>query len=171
MNTLSTQELISKIEENNVILIDVRPIAAYNGWTLQNEQRGGHVPSAKSIPLQWTQYMDWIEVLEEKNISREQPVVVYGYDNDDSLQMAQKLEELGYGQITTYNHFVEEYAGNPDLPLDKLPRYKHLVYPEWIKQLTASNRLTLMGTIMSFAIPITIISKITTKDIFPVRYR
>jgi len=135
MNTLSTQELITSSEDANNILIDVRPIAAYNGWTLQNEQRGGHIPGAKSIPLQWTQYMDWVEVLEEKNISREQPVVVYGYNGDDSLQMAQKLDELGYQQVMTYNNFLDEWAANPDLPLDKLPRYKHLVYPEWIKQL------------------------------------
>jgi len=86
MNTLSTQELITSSEDANNILIDVRPIAAYNGWTLQNEQRGGHIPGAKSIPLQWTQYMDWVEVLEEKNISREQPVVVYGYNGDDSYR-------------------------------------------------------------------------------------
>jgi thiosulfate/3-mercaptopyruvate sulfurtransferase len=141
MNTLPTQELISKIEETNVTLIDIRPIAAYNGWTLQNEQRGGHIPGAKSIPLQWTQYMDWIEVLEEKNISREQHLVVYGYDSNDSLKMAQKLDALGYQQVMTYNHFADEWAANPDLPLDKLPRYKHLVYPKWGKQLIDGEQL------------------------------
>ena len=132
---LSTSSLAKRINDSNTILIDIRPIAAYNGWMLQNENRGGHIPGAKSIPFQWTQYMDWIEVLEEKKISSEQSVVVYGYDDDDSLQMARKLDELGYEHIAIYNHFVNEWTANPVLPLDKLPRYKHLVYPEWVKQL------------------------------------
>ncbi|PAU94771.1 thiosulfate sulfurtransferase [Aliifodinibius salipaludis] len=135
MNTLSTQELISKLEKTNAILIDVRPIAAYNGWALQNEQRGGHIPGAKSIPMQWTQYMDWVEVLEEKSISRDQPVVVYGYDENQSNEMYTKLIDLGYSDVEIYTNFVEEWAGNSDLPLNQLPRYKHLVYPEWIKNL------------------------------------
>lgn len=135
MTTLSTQELISKLEETNPILIDVRPIAAYNGWALQKEQRGGHIPGAKSIPLQWTQYMDWVEVLEEKNISKEKAVVVYGYDEEQSAGMAAKLIDLGYSDVRVYNTFIEEWAGNPDLPLDRLPRFKHLVFPEWVKKL------------------------------------
>ncbi|MGM0546533.1 MAG: rhodanese-like domain-containing protein [Bacteroidota bacterium] len=135
MNTLSTQELISKLEETNAILIDVRPIAAYNGWALQDEQRGGHIPGAKSIPLQWTQYMDWVEVLEEKNISEEQSVIVYGYDDEQSTEMATKLADLGYSDVEVYNNFTNEWSNDPDLPLDQLPRYKHLVYPEWVKKL------------------------------------
>ncbi|MEL7833099.1 rhodanese-like domain-containing protein [Fodinibius sp. Rm-B-1B1-1] len=135
MNTLFTQELIANIEETDAVLIDIRPIAAYNGWTLEGEKRGGHIPSAKSIPLQWTEYMDWIEVLEEKNIRKEQPVIIYGYTKENSTMMAQKLDKLGFQQIMTYNHFVDEWAANWDLPLDKLPRYKHLVYPQWVKQL------------------------------------
>src|SRR6056297_1308988 len=106
MNTVSTQELISILEETNATLIDVRPIAAYNGWALQGEQRGGHIPGAKSIPLQWTQYMDWVEVLEEKNISKEKPIVVYGYNKEQSNEMTAKLVDLGYSDIMVYNNFI-----------------------------------------------------------------
>ncbi|MDZ7691919.1 MAG: rhodanese-like domain-containing protein [Balneolaceae bacterium] len=63
---LSTSLLVKKLDQADSIIIDVRPIAAYNGWALQGEQRGGHIARAKSIPLMWTQYMDWVEVLEEK---------------------------------------------------------------------------------------------------------
>ncbi|MDZ7659012.1 hypothetical protein [Fodinibius sp.] len=52
MNTLSTQKLISKIKKTNAILIDARPIAAYNGWKLEGEERGEHLPVVKGIPLQ-----------------------------------------------------------------------------------------------------------------------
>lgn len=135
MNILSTQELITTLKETDVTLIDIRPIAAYNGWALQNEQRGGHIPGAKSIPLQWTQYMDWVEVLEEKNITKGQPIIVYGYEEEQSAEMAAKLINLGYSNIHLYNNYIEEWVGNPDLPLHQLSRFKHLVYPEWVKKL------------------------------------
>jgi len=136
ISKLSTGELVQKTGmEEQCIIIDIRPIAAYNGWTLQGERRGGHIPGAKSIPLQWTQYMDWVEVLEEKNITEERPIVVYGYSATDSLEMAKQLRKLGYGDICVYNNFVHEWTTNPKLPMDRLPRYPHLVYPKWVRQL------------------------------------
>lgn len=135
MNELSTQELTQHIDNLNTVLIDVRPIAAYNGWTLKGEERGGHIPGARSIPLQWTDYMDWIEVLEEKNITEDRSVIVYGYSPKESDKMAVKLRELGYQDVATYTGFVDEWSKNTELPLNKLPRYQHLVYPDWIKQL------------------------------------
>ncbi len=48
---ISTQELITLIENTDTKLIDVRPIDAYNGWKMQNEKRGGHIKGAKSLPL------------------------------------------------------------------------------------------------------------------------
>lgn len=134
MNELSTQELANKLDNPNTVLIDIRPIAAYNGWALNKEPRGGHIAGAKSIPMQWTQYMDWVEVLEEKDITRDHSITLYGYSSKESFEMAQKLGDLGFQDIAVYNNF-EEWAGNPDLPMEQLARYKQLVYPEWIKQL------------------------------------
>jgi len=65
---LSTKELLSFIENKNGIIIDIRPVDAYNGWTLKNEKRGGHIKGAKSLPLKWTKYIDWIEIVRSKNI-------------------------------------------------------------------------------------------------------
>lgn len=134
MNELSTQELAQKFDSLDTILIDIRPIAAYNGWALQGERRGGHIAGAKSIPMQWTQYMDWVEVLEEKNITKGHSIIIYGYDAEETLQMAKRLQKLGYENVSLYNHFVE-WAANPKLSMNKLPRYQQLVYPEWVKQL------------------------------------
>lgn len=132
---ISTHELFNKIDQPETRIIDIRPIAAYNGWALEGEQRGGHIPGAKSIPLQWTEYMDWIEVLEEKNITKDSSIIVYGYDKEGSHQMAQKLHKLGFEDVAMYNGFMEEWSANPEMPLEKLPKFKHLVYPEWVKQL------------------------------------
>ncbi len=132
---LSTSNLMELIELPDSTLIDIRPIAAYNGWELKGEARGGHIPGAKSIPLQWTDYMDWVEVLEEKNITKDQTVILYGYSGDETQKMAQILTRLGYNEVLIYNKFIEEWSADKARSLEKLPRYKNLVYPKWVKQL------------------------------------
>src|SRR5699024_8398036 len=131
---LSTMDLVEERNRPDSVIVDIRPLAAYNGWPLQGEPCGGHIPGAKSLPQQWTQYMDWVEVLDEKNIAG-QCVILYGYDAEKTDQMAGKLQDLGFQQISTYHHFIDEWTQNSERPMDQLPRYKHLVYPEWVKQL------------------------------------
>lgn len=140
LSTFSTDELKYFIDESTGKVIDIRPIAAYNGWRLQNENRGGHIPKAKSIPLKWTRYMDWVEVLEEKNIRKDEPVVVYGYDGESTRSMAKKLLDLSYTDVRIYDGFLSEWSANKELPLDRLERYQQLVHPEWIKQLIDGER-------------------------------
>ena len=49
---MSTTTTIQKIEPGRlrpgVQPIDIRPTAAYNGWALEGESRGGHIPGAIS---------------------------------------------------------------------------------------------------------------------------
>ena len=65
---MSTGEVVSLLEKPSVQIIDVRPVDAYNGWKLAGEQRGGHIPAARSIPLKWFNYIDWIEIVRKKEI-------------------------------------------------------------------------------------------------------
>lgn len=140
ISTISTQQLQEFITNNKGRLLDIRPIAAYNGWRLRNESRGGHIPKAKSIPFEWTRYLDWIEVLDEKEIRKEETLVIYGYDAEESQNMAHKLLDLGYQDIKVYNGFWDEWVTDNDLPLDYLERFEQLVYPEWIHQLINEER-------------------------------
>ncbi|MEX0720171.1 MAG: rhodanese-like domain-containing protein [Balneolaceae bacterium] len=136
---LTTTELAQNLAKPDFTLIDIRPIEAYNGWKLKGEKRGGHIPGAKSIPFRWTQYMDWVEVLDEKNIQKEHPVVIYSYNKGNSSDMANQLFDLGFKKVSVYNRFLEEWASSPDHPLDKLPRYRNLVYPGWVNDLINGN--------------------------------
>ena len=52
--TISTSELVKQLENPGFSVMDVRPIAAYNGWPLLGETRGGHIPGSISLPLSWT---------------------------------------------------------------------------------------------------------------------
>ncbi|NOZ45554.1 MAG: thiosulfate sulfurtransferase [Chlorobi bacterium] len=136
---LSTNEIIQQFESNNSSLIDIRPVDAYNGWKLQNEKRGGHIKGAKSLPVKWANYMDWIEVVRSKNILPENNIIVYGYSSHQSQKVAQLFIKAGYCNIFVYNHFINEWANNNELPMEKLQRYSNLVYPGWVKNIVDGN--------------------------------
>ena len=127
-------------------LLDIRPTAAYNGWPLAGEMRGGHVPGAKHLPFEWTQYMDWVEVVEEKQLSPDRPVTIYGYDADEAEAMAGKLSRLGFDDLWIYDGFVDDWAANPRRPVSRLKRYKQLVPPDWLHGLLHGDAEDTNGT-------------------------
>ena len=77
MKVFSTDEVLRLSRDKETILVDARPIDAYNGWKLQHEKRGGHIQGAKSLPFKWTKYMDWIEIVRSKGILPEKQIVIY----------------------------------------------------------------------------------------------
>ena len=52
--SISTQTLTGAIEDPACIVVDVREIAAFNGWALHHEARGGHLRGAVAFPLECT---------------------------------------------------------------------------------------------------------------------
>ena len=133
MNELLTHQMIELLDNSDVKIIDVRPVDAYNGWKLQGEIRGGHIEGAKSLPVKWTDYMDWIEVVRHKQILPEDRIVVYGYTPDQSQKVAKLFQKAGYLEVSVYNGFLNDWAANDEHPMQQMNRYKHLVYPQWIK--------------------------------------
>ncbi len=132
---VSTAELKMQLNNPQTTLIDIRPVEAYNGWKLKNEARGGHISGARSLPLKWTRYIDWIEIVRSKGIGPEQNLIIYGYDHESSEKVADRFSRSGYNQIAVYNHFLDEWCRDETLKMDHLPRYRQLVYPEWLKTL------------------------------------
>ena len=53
IRSISTQKLAEHLEDTDVVIVDVREMAAFNGWTLHGEARGGHIPGAVAFPLRW----------------------------------------------------------------------------------------------------------------------
>jgi thiosulfate/3-mercaptopyruvate sulfurtransferase len=113
-------------------VLDVRPLAAYQGWRLAGEARGGHVPGAHSLPREWTRYLDWIDVVESRQLDPARPITIYGYSPDDTRDMAGKLERLGFRELRLYDEFVAGWAADPARPLQRLERHRHLVHPQWL---------------------------------------
>ncbi|NQU34252.1 MAG: sulfurtransferase [Bacteroidetes bacterium] len=137
---ITTQELINLRENDTVIVIDIRQVDAYNGWKLQNEARGGHIEGAKSLPMKWTTYMDWIEIVRSKEILPENHIVLYGYKTEDSEKVADLFTRAGYKNISIYNHFVDEWSVNTELPMEHLERYHQLVSADWVNKLISGDK-------------------------------
>lgn len=134
-NKITTQELYSLIDDKNVKIIDIRPINSYNGWKLSNEKRGGHIQGAKSLPIKWSNYIDWIEIVRSKHIVPENSIVIYSYNKEDSEKVAKLFQKAGYDDIKIYTHFIDEWLANEKYPMDHLARYRQLVSADWVKDL------------------------------------
>ncbi len=137
---ISTKELSGLLNSSKLVLVDIRPVDAYNGWKIQNETRGGHIKSAKSLPVKWLKYIDWIEIVRHKNILPENNIVVYGYSDHEAENVAQRFLKSGYNQVSVYNQFIHEWAAYPDLPMEKLERYRNLVSAEWVNELISGSK-------------------------------
>ncbi len=135
VQSISTSELEALLAQSNVQIVDVRPVEAFNGWSLQHEERGGHIKNARSLPAKWTKYIDWIEVVRQKQILPEHKIIVYGYHQEETDIVASRFIASGYKNVFAYHHFKKEWATNPDLPMQKLERFQHLVSAEWVNSL------------------------------------
>jgi 3-mercaptopyruvate sulfurtransferase SseA len=133
LTKLTTSELIELLNNKKAKIIDVRPVDFYNGWKLADEKRGGHITGARSLPIKWTNYLDWIEIVLSKNILPEDIIVIYAFEEDDSKKVADLFVKAGYKNVSVYNNFVEEWTANENLPMEYLPRYKQLVSADWVK--------------------------------------
>ena len=138
MREISTAQLALGIERDLFSVFDARPVDAYNGWTLKGEKRGGHIRGARTLPLTWTAQEQWEQIVEDKGARPDRPVVVYGY-GDDAGEVAERFEAAGYGQVNLYQHFVDEWAVDDSLPLDRMARFQTLVHPSWVRQLASSE--------------------------------
>jgi thiosulfate/3-mercaptopyruvate sulfurtransferase len=103
ITSLKLEELLSS---KDFFLIDVRPSAAFNGWQLRNEVRGGHIPGAISFPFEWFDDLgnkDAAKKLAEKGITREKSIIVTGYGQPDIETASIYLEEIGFTNILVHS--------------------------------------------------------------------
>ena len=79
INDISASALRSSLTNPDLTVLDARPIAAYNGWRLRAEARGGHVPGAAAYPAAWLESIDVTEIarlLAEKGAVSGRSIVV-----------------------------------------------------------------------------------------------
>ena len=133
---ITTQQLLSRLADEGVTIVDVRPIAAYNGWRLQGEARGGHIPGAVAFPAAWLHTVDEPEVerlLGAKGITADREVVVYG-DGLEAAAFTARLHGLGIERTGVLSAGFPAWAADERLPIERLPRHEQLVHIEWLRQ-------------------------------------
>ena len=136
---VTTQELVSVIENPGVKIIDVRSVNAYNGWKEQNEVRGGHIKNARSLPAKWSSYADWIKIVQSKDILPEHSLVLYGYEKEQTEMIAGQFRKAGYPEVRVYHSLIDEWSPNEEYPMEKLARYTQLVSAKWLNELITTG--------------------------------
>lgn len=131
--TTSTVEMEGLLGAD-VQILDIRPIESYNGWPLNGEDRGGHIPGARSVPIKWFDYIDLNDILEAKGLVRDSKTVIYGYDSEHCSKAFDLLERMGFQDLSVYEDFFQEWIPDPDKPLQTLARYECAVPASWLKE-------------------------------------
>ena len=124
-------------------VVDIRPLASYNGWRRNGEARGGHIRGAVAFPAAWLRTVDEAEVrrlLAEKGITADRDVVVYGDDADDAAEFVAALAALGIEGARAYEGGATAWAADPSLPLERLPNYEKLVHIPWLRDVLDGKR-------------------------------
>jgi 3-mercaptopyruvate sulfurtransferase SseA len=141
--TISTAELRDHLNDPTLTIVDVRPMAAYNGWRLDGAPRGGHVLGAVSFPAAWLRSVDDPEIdrlLRTKGITPERLVVLYGNDVQDVVGLAGRLEAWGLPSVRIHADGWSAWAADETLPIEKLPNHDKLVHIAWLRQVLAGER-------------------------------
>lgn len=134
--SISTQKLAGYLDHPECVVVDVRAMAAFNGWTFQGEARRGHIRGAVAFPLEWTTMVSESalqRLLLSQGITTHRTIVVYDVQRERSAAMAHRLTVLGYTGVLMYDAGVAAWAAEADLPMAHLARYDKLVPLAWVE--------------------------------------
>ncbi len=141
--SIARTELVARLGEPGLLVLDARPLAAFNGWRLADEARGGHIPGAVAFPGSWLATIEPAEVatlLREKGVLDAREVVVYGDESLDAATIAVRLTDLGAADVRVLDEGWAGWAADAQLPVERLPRYESLVHPAWLRTLLDGGR-------------------------------
>lgn len=136
---ISTEDLKSKIDDNNWVIIDTRINDAYNGWRLDGVARGGHIKNAVDFSANWlsVEAEDKVDVLDKallsKGIKKERNIVLYDANGKDATIVKDYLSNKGYENLFTYD--VKEWANDSSLPMEQYENYQLIVPAVVIKEI------------------------------------
>lgn len=140
---ITTRELAGLIDDPDLTVVDIRPLAAFNGWRLNGEPRGGHVPGAVAFPAPWLRSVDDAEIgriLNERGITASRTIVVYGDDPGATGAVASRLADLGLDRVRVLDGGWAAWATDEALPVARLANFEQLVHPDWLRDLIAGRQ-------------------------------
>jgi thiosulfate/3-mercaptopyruvate sulfurtransferase len=141
--TITIEELRERLDDPALTIVDVRRLAAFNGWRLGAETRGGHITGATAFPVDWLGTVDEPEIallLARKGITADRDIVVYGDGLADADAFAAKLETLAIPNAHILSGGFAAWAADPTAPIEQLVNYDKLVHIEWLRAVFAGER-------------------------------
>jgi thiosulfate/3-mercaptopyruvate sulfurtransferase len=141
--TIDPTELLNRLDDPDLRVIDARPLAAFNGWRLRGEARGGHVPGARAIPAGWLARLGEAELQTlavEHGLDQAAAIVVYGYDDRDARELVDRLTAIGTTGLVTLEGGWDGWISDGQRPVEALPGYRQLVHPRWLRDVLDGAR-------------------------------
>lgn len=131
VKTIDTKELQDKLSDDSWVVVDTRINDAFNGWKLDEVERGGHIKGAVDFSANWLtvdskdkeKTLD--KALETKGIEKDKNIVLYDANGKDAKEVANYLSEKGYKNLYTYN--VADWAKDESLPMESYENYEMIV--------------------------------------------
>ena len=131
VKTIATKELHDKLSDDSWVVVDTRINDAFNGWKLDEVERGGHIKGAVDFSANWLtvdskdkeKTLD--KALETKGIEKDKNIVLYDANGKDAKEVANYLSEKGYKNLYTYN--VADWAKDESLPMESYENYEMIV--------------------------------------------
>jgi thiosulfate/3-mercaptopyruvate sulfurtransferase len=137
----TTREVIRKIDDPSVQIIDARSVNEYNGEDVR-ALRGGHVPGALNIPYQ----TNWVDPETPRKLARKQvdnkdgmnlkprealqamyaqldpdkETIVYCQSGSRASVLAAVLQELGFSKVRLYDSSWLGYGNSFDAPVESV---------------------------------------------------
>jgi thiosulfate/3-mercaptopyruvate sulfurtransferase len=123
-------------------VLDARPLAAYNGWRLRGEPRGGHIPGAGALPSEWLPRLgdaDLQALADQHGLDHVPAVIVYGYDETEAAALAERLAGIGVTGLQILAGGWAAWAADGSRPVELLPGHRQLVHPGWLRDVLAGE--------------------------------
>ena len=144
VKTIATKELQDKLSDDSWVVVDTRINDAFNGWKLDEVERGGHIKGAVDFSANWLtvdskdkeKTLD--KVLETKGIEKDKNIVLYDSNGKDAKEVANYLSEKGYKNLYTYN--VADWAKDESLPMESYENYEMIVPATIVNDILDGNK-------------------------------
>ncbi|WP_300349025.1 rhodanese-like domain-containing protein [Clostridium sp.] len=141
LKSLTTKEVENDLKNKSWIVVDTRLSDSYNGWILDGEKRGGHIPNAEDFSANWITFKakdnkekekKLEEALKTKGITKDKNIILYDANGKDSKVVASYLYDKGYKNLYSYD--IKKWAEDKNLPLEKYADYDLIVPAKILKE-------------------------------------
>ena len=144
VKTIATKELQDKLSDDSWVVVDTSINDAFNGWKLDEVERGGHIKGAVDFSANWLtvdskdkeKTLD--KALETKGIEKDKNIVLYDANGKDAKEVANYLSEKGYKNLYTYN--VADWAKDESLPMESYENYEMIVPATIVNDILDGNK-------------------------------